>query len=74
MASTLYVAPNPALRVSAEFLEMPGLKLTALQASRLFGLAPTECLHLLAQLVDQGFLVRTAEGQYARPSMRQSRA
>lgn len=74
MASTIHVAPNPALRVSAEFLEMPGLKLTAIQASRLFGLSQNECQKLLAQLVDQGFLVRTAEGQYIRPSMRQSRA
>ncbi len=74
MASVMHIAPNPAFRVSAEFLEMPGLKLTALQASRLFGLGPHECQRLLAQLVDQGFLVRTAEGQYIRPSMRQSRA
>jgi hypothetical protein len=74
VASTIHVAPNPAMRVSAEFLEMPGLKLTAIQASRLFGLSPGECQRLLAQLVDQGFLVRTDEGQYIRTSMRQSRA
>jgi DNA-binding IclR family transcriptional regulator len=74
MASTIHVAPNPALRVSAEFLEMPGLKLTAHQASRLFGLSQSECQTLLAQLVDQGFLIRTSEGQYIRPTMRQSRA
>lgn len=74
MASTIHVAPNPALRVSAEFLEMPGLKLTAHQASRLFGISQSECQKLLAQLVDQGFLVRTSEGQYVRTSMRQSPA
>ncbi len=74
MASTIPVAPNPARRVSAEFLEMPGLKLTALQASRLFGLNPSECQSLLAQFVAQGFLIRTADGQYIRPSMRQSGA
>jgi hypothetical protein len=74
MASSLYVAYNPALRVSAEFREMPGLKLTALQASRLFGLNQGECQSLLAQLVTQGFLICTPEGQYVRPSMRQSRA
>lgn len=74
MASSIQVAYSPALRVSAEFMEMPGLKLTALQASRLFGLSHGECQSLLGQLVEQGFLVRTPEGQYIRPSMRQSRA
>lgn len=74
MASSTQVAPNSALRVSAEFREMPGLTLTVLQGSRLFGLTHGECQTLFAQLVEQGFLVRTAEGQYIRPSMRQSRA
>jgi predicted transcriptional regulator of viral defense system len=73
MASTIHVSPNPALRVSAEFLEMPGLKLTLLQASRLFGLSRNECQALFSQLVAQGFLIRTTEGQYIRPSMRRSR-
>lgn len=74
MASTIHVASDPVGRVSAEFLEMPGLSLTILQACRLFGLHQAECQSLLTRLVDQGFLARTPEGHYIRPSMRQSRA
>lgn len=72
MASTIHVSSNPARRISAEFLEMPGLKLTVVQGSRLFGLSRSECQTLFSQLVDQGFLMRTTEGQYLRPSTRPS--
>lgn len=74
MASTIHVASDPVRRVSAEFLEMPGLRLTVPQASRLFGLPSTECLSLLTSLVQRGFLVRTRDGLYVRPSVRQSGA
>ena len=74
MASTISVASDPVRRVSAEFLEMPGLSLTVVQACRLFGLHQTECQSLLTALVNQGFLARTPQGHYIRPSMRQSRA
>jgi DNA-binding IclR family transcriptional regulator len=74
MASTIHVASDPVRRVSAEFLEMPGLRLTIPQACRLFSLPSTECQSLLATLVDRGFLIRTREGHYIRPVVRQSRA
>lgn len=74
MASTIPIPPDPARRVSAEFLEMPGLSLTMLQACRLFGLPQPECQSLLTALVSQGFLARTPEGHYIRPSVAQSRA
>lgn len=66
MASTLSVGADPRRRISAEFLEMPGLRLTLTQASRLFGLDVGECRSLLSGLVDEGFLVQNGEGLYSR--------
>jgi hypothetical protein len=43
-------------RVHAEFREMPGLKLTLPQASRLFSIEPTRCERVLGVLVDAGYL------------------
>jgi hypothetical protein len=51
-------------RVLAEYLEMPGLKLTAPQARRLWGLDRTTCDAALAALVDARFLSRTREGLF----------
>lgn len=53
-------------RVLAEFREMPGLKLTPLQASRLFDLDPLQCEQLLAALVDSGHLATNGKvfGRY----------
>lgn len=44
-------------RVRAEFAEMPGLKLTLPQASRLFHLEAGLCAQVLASLVARGQLV-----------------
>jgi hypothetical protein len=55
-------------RVKGEFLEMPGLKLTASQAQRLWGLDRESCEALLGALVDARFLARTPEGAFMRPS------
>ena len=44
------------LRVLAEFREMPGLRLTLTQASRLFDIEPTRCQRVLGTLVDAGCL------------------
>jgi hypothetical protein len=44
------------LRVLAEFREMPGLRLTLNQASRLFDIEPTQCERVLGALVDAGCL------------------
>lgn len=43
-------------RVQAEFLEMPGLRLTLPQASRLFSIDPTRCERVLGALVHAGHL------------------
>jgi hypothetical protein len=44
-------------RIRAEFAEMPGLKLTLPQASRLFQLEMVRCQQVLTSLVDTGQLV-----------------
>ena len=54
------------LRVRAEFLEMPGLRLTLAQAQRLWSLDQTMCMALLGTLVDIGFLMVTRDGAYVR--------
>jgi hypothetical protein len=43
-------------RVHAEFREMPGLRLTLPQASRLFSIEPTRCERVLGALVHAGHL------------------
>ena len=53
-------------RVSAEFIEMPGLQLTFEQAARLWGLEPNVCRQVIDDLVACGFLRRTASGGVAR--------
>lgn len=55
-------------RVSAEFREMPGLKVTAAQAARLFSLDPRRCEHILGSLV-KGGLLATDGHAYARADM-----
>lgn len=55
-----------ALRIRREYEEMPGLHLTLQQACRLFGLGPDMCATLLEALVQEGFLVRTRRGAFAR--------
>jgi hypothetical protein len=54
-------------RMFGEFAEMPGLQLTLPQAKRLWNLDEQMCVRLLEQLVEFGFLCRTARG-YARAS------
>ena len=53
-------------RVTGEYLEMPGLRLTREQARRLWGLDDQTSTNLLDALVDLKFLIRHADGQYAR--------
>jgi len=47
--------------VSAEFHEMPGLRLTMPQAQRLFGLDGDTCAEVVAILVARSILKRQAE-------------
>lgn len=51
-------------RARAEYLEMPGLKMTAAQASRLLGLDQETCMCVLDALVREGFLVRASDGRF----------
>ncbi len=55
-------------RVRAEFLEMPGLRLTISQAARLWAMDIDLCEAVLATLVETRFLVRTSKAQFARAS------
>ena len=54
-------------RIRAEFLEMPGLRLTLQQAQRLCGGDRAACEDALRALVDDHFLA-IRHGRYARPS------
>ncbi len=53
-------------RIRGEYLEMPGLRLTAEQARRLWSLDLGTCTSLLEALVDAKFLARTGDGKYFR--------
>jgi hypothetical protein len=52
--------------IRAEYLEIPGLHLTAKQAQRLWNLDPAVCDGLLNALLAVRFLRRTSTGAYAR--------
>jgi hypothetical protein len=53
-------------RAQAEFLEMPGLKLTEAQATRLWCFDSVLCSRVLQALVDERFLVRTRNASFLR--------
>jgi hypothetical protein len=53
-------------RIQGEFLEMPGLRLTAAQAQRLWGLERDVCNALLGALIDARFLAQTRDGAFVR--------
>ncbi len=55
---------NTLHRIRAEYLEMPGLKLTPAQAQRLWALDREACETLLTGLVAAGFLARTLDGAF----------
>jgi len=50
--------------IRAEYLEMPRLRLTRLQAQRLWALDPSTCDALLTALVNVGFLTCTRDERY----------
>ncbi len=53
-------------RICGEYLEMPGLCLTPVQAQRLWAVDEERCAILLKVLVDVGFLKCTPDGKYVR--------
>ncbi len=54
------------VRVQGEYHEMPGLKLTQVQARRLWGLDDRTCDLVLTALVERQFLKCTPTGTYVR--------
>ena len=56
-------------RIRAEFLEMPGLRLTPAQATRLWGLEPDTCEAVVDVLVRREFLRRTSGGAITRAEL-----
>jgi len=52
-------------RIRAEYLEMPGLRLTFQQVQRLCGIERPVCQMLLDSLVDAKFLYVKSNGHYA---------
>jgi hypothetical protein len=55
-------------RIRAEFLEMPGLRLTSAQAARLWAVDHRTSEWILDGLTTAGFLLRNREGAYLRSS------
>ena len=53
-------------RIKAEYIEMPGLRLTVAQAGRLWGLDVPACLDLLERLITERFLQLRPDGTYSR--------
>ena len=68
MSETLAVATRAQLlhRIKGEYMEMPGLRLTAAQAGRLWGLDPAACRDLLERLIAERFLQQRPDGAFAR--------
>ena len=62
MSDALTLSESILRRIRAEFLEMPGLKLTVSQAQRLWGMDRCTCEALINQLTASRFLSRTADG------------
>jgi hypothetical protein len=52
--------------ISAEFSEMPGMRLTHAQFCRLWGLTEAECCGVLERLMKTGFLARGTDHRYHR--------
>jgi hypothetical protein len=53
-------------RIQGEYLEMPGMSLTAKQAQRLWGLDQRACEEILRALVARRFLRMTQAGTFVR--------
>ena len=64
---TVEILPGTtAARIRAEYLESPGLRLTAPQARRFLGLDDRTCADVMGALVDTGFLRVTGGGAFVR--------
>ncbi len=70
MAPALVVEDDVLRRARAEYLEMPGLRLTRAQAQRLWGLDTRTCEQLLSALTETRFLAKTRDGAFVLSSSR----
>jgi hypothetical protein len=57
---------NVLAHIRGEFLESPGLRLTAWQIQRLWHLAPSDCDVAVQALIDARFLREERDGTFAR--------
>jgi hypothetical protein len=66
MLSAMADGPTESLvvRIRGEYSEMPGLRLTIVQACRLWQLDASTCGMVLEQLVRESFLRKTIDGAY----------
>jgi hypothetical protein len=62
--TTSALTPQLLTRIRAEYREMPGLRLTLLQARRLWGVDIMTCSAALAALEGSGFLSSTRDGAF----------
>jgi hypothetical protein len=53
-------------QVREQYREKPGLTLTKLRATRLFGVPPSVCAAMFRALVMENFLARTSDGLFVR--------
>jgi len=61
-----FITTPVAHHIRAEYLESPGLRLTAAQIQRLWRLDTAQCEAVLTALVDAQFLRRTRDGEFVR--------
>ena len=66
MTSELSLSQVLLQRIQREYEEEPNLRLTPLQAQRLWGLDGPTCGAVLTTLVDAGVLQRTTDGRFVR--------
>jgi hypothetical protein len=65
VSSSIVPPSTPLLaRIRSEYAEMPGLRLTVLQARRLWGIDILTCSAALTALEAAGFLARTRDDAY----------
>jgi len=55
-------------RTRSEYMEMPGQRLSVIEAGRLWGIEQNLAETILQALVDEGFLKTGADGKFGRPT------
>jgi hypothetical protein len=60
------------VRIQIHYIEMPGLRLSSSQVSRLCGVSDDVCTEALSALVRSGFLAQSTDGSFVRCGLRRS--